>query len=267
MTATPDNTITEADLMAWMDGELDDDPARRAAVEAHLATDPDLRTLLAEYAKNDEAIVALYGPAADEPVPPRLSPIRIAATESQRTRTGWQLAAAAMVMLTLGGLAGWTVRDVAAPSHDTQLADITEAIDAHDLYVIQKAHPVEVTADQSDHLTSWLSNSLDRRLVTPDLSAAGYKLVGGRLLPSGAAPAAQIMYQNTEGSRVTLFITAHESGEPLSQRLVTKGPLAAFYWANGAIDCTIVGPLGQDEIRTLAQTVFAAFSPETYRRG
>lgn len=265
MTATRDK-ITDADLMAWLDGELAGDPARLAAIEAHLAAHPEVRSKLDDYKKNDEAITALFGPVTEEIVPHRLSPHRISSNESRRARTGWQLAAAAMVLLTLGGLMGWFARDYDVSGSDTAGSLIAEAIDAHDLFVIQKAHPVEVTAEQSEHLTNWLSNSLDRRLVMPDLSSAGYALVGGRLLPSGPVPAAQIMYQNAEGARVTLFITPHQPGEPLAQRLVAKGPLAALYWANGAIDCTIVGPLEQDEMKTLAQAVVAALSPDAYRR-
>ena len=59
---------------------------------------------------------------------------------------------------------------------------------------------MEVDAGQEAHLMQWLSKRLGRQLVTPDLSGAGLRLMGGRLLPAEDGPAAQFMYENDTGN-------------------------------------------------------------------
>ena len=65
---------------------------------------------------------------------------------------------------------------------------------------------MEVDAGQEAHLMQWLSKRLGRQLVTPDLSGAGFRLMGGRLLPAEDGPAAQFMYENGTGERLTLYL-------------------------------------------------------------
>ena len=64
-----DDTITEADLNAYVDGQLT--PERRAAVEAHLADDPGDRERVAAWQAQAATLQALYGHVADERPPAR----------------------------------------------------------------------------------------------------------------------------------------------------------------------------------------------------
>lgn len=255
--------ITDLDLMAYADGQLDD--ARRAAVEAWLAGHPEAAERVAQHERQNQAIGALFDPVIDEPVPARLDPAGIEARHSRARGHFRQLAAAAMVLIALGGIAGWFARDIVS-TPDPQSLLIAEALDAHALYSMQNRHPVEVAGTEAPHLTAWLSNSLDRRLVAPDLTVAGYTLVGGRLLPAQTGPAAQLMYEDETGRRVTLYITPRRPADAPANRFAGMDGLGALYWANDAITCTIVGPLDEAELETLAGTVFAAFSPPGYRR-
>ena len=75
------------------------------------------------------------------------------------------------------------------------------------MYSAEKVHVVEVGADQKDHLVGWLSKRVGTPLVAPDLSAEGFQLVGGRLLPAAEKPAAQFMYQDRAGTRISLYVT------------------------------------------------------------
>ena len=74
-----------------------------------------------------------------------------------------------------------------------QRADVAYAV-----YTPEQRHPVEVAASEEEHLISWLSKRLNRPLSVPSLQEYGYSLVGGRLLPGEAGPAAQFMYENPE---------------------------------------------------------------------
>ena len=117
------------------------------------------------------------------------------------------------------------------------------AINAHDVYSVDKRHPVEVTAEDSQHLVAWLSKRLDRTLIAPDLSGLDFNLIGGRLLAATNGAAAQFMFEDSTGLRVTLFITPNQSEETASLAFVSQGQTAAFHWLDRSLNFTLVGRL------------------------
>lgn len=265
MSTTPD-PITESEFLAYADGQVD--PTRRAAVETFLSENPAKAAEIAEWKRQNEAIRALYDHVAHEPVPPPLSVYSIA-RNLRRARTNiWQMAAAAAVVFTLGSGLGWSLHGSNGAVPDVTGRLIASAVQAHQLFVIQKVHPVEVAASDTPHLTAWLSNSLDRRLVMPDLKPAGLQLVGGRLLPSISGSAAQIMYETASGKRATLYITQRQPGDQGTTSFENLGDVSALYWATPSITCTIVGNFSRTEMQTIANDVFSALSPGdgSYRR-
>lgn len=253
--------ISRDSVMAYLDGQLD--APMRAEVEAYLAANPEAAAEAAALRRQADAIRTLYAPAGAEPVPARLDPHRLAAT--QKRQFGRNLARAAMIVGVLGlGIAiGWVVRPGAdAPAlYDRLIAD---AVSAHTVYVAENRHAVEVAGSDSGHLSTWLSNRLAAPLAMPDLSGQGLTFLGGRLLPAPEIPggrAAQLMYEDGAGERVTLFITPSTGvGGPPSET-VGFGTDTALYWANATFTCTIVGPQGADRLHAISQSVIAQLSP------
>jgi anti-sigma factor RsiW len=266
-----DITVTDDTLHAYVDGQLD--AARRSAVEDWLATRPDRAADAGNWQRQNAALKTMYDPVMAEPIPTRLDPHRIAARLARR-RWDWpRLAAAAVVLLFLGLGGGWVLRTATwqEPAASDRLID--GAVTAHDLYVRESRHAVEVGADDKAHLVTWLSNRLGRQIDAPDLAAQGFTLVGGRLLPplpeTGAGPAAQLMYQNQTADRLTVYITAatRPVGRPFET--YTEDGLAAYYWANDQITCTVVGDLPQKQMQTLAKGVYEQLTwrPDPPARG
>ena len=250
--------IGDTDLLSYVDGQLDEDSVR--AVERFLADNPEKAAEVEAWLEQAKSIKALYGNVTLEPIPDRLDAQRLAHRHrSARTRF-WQMAAAACLVAGLGIGAGWLVRDAAGPANGGSELLIAEAVNAHSLFVKQRRHPVEVPAAESAHLNAWLSGSLERSFSVPDLNEKGFSLVGGRLLPASTGPAAQIMYEDGGERRLTLFITARADGTPAADRFETGTEVAALYWANDAVTCTIVGAMSRAEIESLAGDVFAAFN-------
>ena len=249
--------FTRDQLMAYADGQ--GTPGERAAIEAHLAANPDAAAEIALLQRQADAIRTLFGPAGAETVPPRLKPRRLAAEIGRRRIRSWGWAAAAVVLVGLGLGAGWFARPLleARPASATLIAD---AVNAHTVYVAENRHAVEVGANDSEHLSSWLSNRLDTTLGMPDLSAEGFTLVGGRLLPgaeNAGGRAAQLMYENAAKSRVTIYVTsALPDGEPAYQFASYDGA-EAFYWANARITCTVVGTLPEEQMKAVAGAVYS----------
>ena len=94
----------------------------------------------------------------------------------------------------------------------------------------------------------------------PDLSAEGFALVGGRLLPPAVygetGPAAQLMYENAADERLTVYITAALPDRKEAYEFTSRGPHEAFYWANDRITCTVVGELPEAQMQTVARKVY-----------
>lgn len=247
--------IVDADLLAYADGRLG--PERREEVERHIAAHPETAERIAAWRQQNETLKALYDHVAAEPVPPRLDPHGIAHRRTRPFAGQLRAAAAALVLLVAGAGAGWYGRSVLVQPKTITVSLVSEATTAHALYSGEVVHPVEVGANQRDHLVTWLSKRLDRTLVAPDLSAQGFTLMGGRLLPTNTGPAAQFMYQDKTGHRVTLYIVPANGKKDSPLWSATKDGLEAIYWWHKSIDCAVVGDQPSDTLKTVAKAAYA----------
>lgn len=89
-------TVTEADWMAYVDGELD--AAEAARVEAAMRGDPQLAATVAAQQRLRERLRGAYAPVVSEPVPPRLAKA-VAAPAAARSHAPTWLAMAASLAL------------------------------------------------------------------------------------------------------------------------------------------------------------------------
>jgi anti-sigma factor RsiW len=249
--------ISDAELQAYVDRLLSDE--RRQVIEAELSANPQLASELAAWQRQNETLQALYGHVAEEPVPARLNPMAIN-SEIRSARLGaWRMAAAAVVLIAVGTGAGWFGRGVLETTPPYSMPIVTEAMAAHNLYTSEVVHPVEVKAEQEQHLSAWLSKRLERTLVIPDLRTEGLSLVGGRLLPANGVPAAQLMYEDTSGKRVTLFIVPSDEKKETSLRYLTQGNLEALIWSDNALDCALVGDVPRSRLQQIAMSAYKQF--------
>lgn len=253
--------ITRDTLMAYADGALS--PAERAEVDAYLAGNVDAAAEVALMQRQANAIRTLYGPVAAEPVPPRLSVEKLLQTQQKRRSRIWMRAAAAVVLVGLGLGSGWLLRgQMETPGIADRL--IADAVSAHTVYVLENRHAVEVDGTDSEHLSSWLSNRLQTTLAMPDLSASGLTFLGGRLLPAPNVPggrAAQLMYEDTAGARLTLYVTPSPGPDTPTYELANLGLDTALFWADAAISCTITAPYPAEKLQAIARTVFSQLNP------
>lgn len=266
------NGISREDLLAFADGKLD--AARRVEVETYISNDPEAAAEIALWQRQNEAISALFGPVASERIPSRLEPRRIAAEAARPSFLRPALAFAAVVMLTIGLGGGWLLRDLVDPTETASEALVDGAVTAHALYVKENRHAVEVAAADRQHLVTWLSNRIETQIDAPDISAEGFTLIGGRLLPTepylNSGPAAQLMYENAAAERVTVYITGPLPDAATAYEFVKVAGLDAFYWANAEITCTVVGELPEALMQTIARKVYQQLTrrPDTaYVRG
>jgi anti-sigma factor RsiW len=240
--------VTEDELHAYVDGQLPAD--RRVAVETHLAANPDEAARVAAWRAQAERIRARYGDVAAEPVPERLRLDRLAPARS------WPAiaAAAAVAAFLIGGTAGWMARGASAAAPSPLEVFAGEALAAHKLYIGEVRHPIEVTAAES-HLMPWLSRRVGTTLRAPDFSGFGLRLLGGRLLPGPASPAALFMYESSSGERFTLYC-ARSTAPQTALRYTVTGTVAAFQWVEGQYGYVVSGPADKPRLKTIAQSAY-----------
>jgi anti-sigma factor RsiW len=249
---TAPGPIDEAELHAWVDGQLPE--ARRAAVAAWLEAHPDDRRRLAEWQRQNEMIDGLWAHVAAEPVPRRLR------LESIGRRRRWLVrisaAAAVLALLLVGGTAGWLIRGADSGTGDAIALAVNDGLLAHRMFTAERRHAVEVPQADQQHLVSWLSNRLERQLHAPDLQALGLRLLGGRLLPlcGGGDPAAQLMYEDAAGNRYTLFATRGAGREQAVETLERDGMNAA-YWADPRMAYVLIGTAPRDRLQAITRAV------------
>jgi anti-sigma factor RsiW len=249
--------VNEEELQAWVDGWLD--PVRRAEVDRYLSERPEEAARLGDYRRHGEILrECLRGPDRD-PVPDRL--LLVARGAAPRRRPHWLPAAAAAVLLLAAGLGGgWGLRGILdKPGDMVSGADggdlVTQATAAYRVYSVEVRHPVEVRAEEA-HLIGWLSKRVGRPLSAPDLRDFGFRLMGGRLLPTADGAAAQFMYEDAAGRRVTSYMRADSSGKETAFRFTKQDGLAAFYWLDGGLGYALVGPLPRQEMLELARAMY-----------
>jgi anti-sigma factor RsiW len=256
----PAEHVTEAELHAYFDGELG--PESRRAVEAYLAAHPEDALRLESYRGQDMLIRRAYRTLAERPIGPRmLQSLMGHDTTGARRRWLWPAAAlaAGILLFVAGATSGWFGRTLLAPMDARAHALVADAAAAHLVYAVEVRHPVEVPASEQDHLATWLGRRLQVPLRVPDLRESGYELVGGRLLPAEAGrPAAQLMYQDVGGRRVTLYVRTTSGDQRTAFRFAREGNLSALYWEDGEVAWVLVGELPRARLLELANQVYAA---------
>ncbi len=249
-------------LSAWLDGELAA-PERaddRARVDAWLREHPEDAARVRLWAADEEALRARFGPIADEPVPQALQ--RAVWRRSGPPR--WALAASAAGLLLLGGVLGaglvWRAQPGAALAAGTAAGWVERAAYAHSVYTPEPRHAVEVKA-QEEHLSRWLTARIKLPVKLFDLREQGFELVGGRLLPDGPGKSAQLMYQDSQGVRVTVYLRKPEDGTEAAFRYERQAELGLFYWVESGLGYALVGALPKERLLALAEAIYKQHPP------
>lgn len=263
----PEKDLDDAHLHALVDGQLP--PAAADAARARL--DAHALGRVADWQRHRDGLRALHAALDPGEVPPALHQAaeRLQGQHERQARQArwgrWGgIAAGWMLAFGLGwGLHGHGSGDAGDPP----MAFVRQAAVAHAVFQPEQRHPVEVTAAQQDHLVQWLSKRLGRPLAVPLLSAQGFDLMGGRLLPGGDGARAQFMYQNAQGQRITLYVgmvdadagadrgaTPQRAAETAFQ-FHEEGAVSSFYWVDQGFGYALSGELPRAALLAVATAV------------
>ena len=246
--------VSEIDLHAYVDGRLSEE--RRREVETFLAASPQETERVRAYQEQNKTLHALFDPVLAEPIP----------SKWQNPERRWTFllkpVAAAVVWIVIGGLLGWVLRGEYGAKSAKNTDFVRQAAIAHAVYTPEVRHPVEVTAEQEEHLVRWLSKRLGGELKVPHLLDLGYELVGGRLLPGDQGPVAQFMYQDKNGQRLTLYIKTDSGAErETAFRFSQEGSVGVFYWIDRRLSYALSGEVAKDDLLRVANAVYQKLNP------
>jgi anti-sigma factor RsiW len=244
-------SVSEHELHLYVDGQLD--PARRPIIEAYLRRHPQEAARVRSYQRQNALLRDLFSELGAVPSP--------AGTAKLARRIDWRLgpprspgvpARAAWMVLGLViaaalGATGSEIYHGHAAAAELMRRFAEDAALARSLY----ADAVNPTEGGDDGALA-LKTMLDPRITVlpmPDLSQRGFILVGGRMLPSATGTEAQLLYRDKAGRPVALFVGQGNDPRPRG----AASPASLFAWLDSDISFAVVGGLGADELRGIAE--------------
>ncbi len=248
--------IGEAALHAFLDGELDDEA--RQDVEAWLSQNPEDLVRLGIWRKQKEDLKAYFNPVIKEKVPASLKQT-INQSRILSPRATWTQVAATLFMFVLGGLAGWGVTNLATPKHKQWPSFAVQAVNVHAFYTAGGRRPV-VAASGKKALLAQVNKRAARRVQLPEILAKRFKLIGGRIVPVDGKAAAQFMFQDKRGKRVTLLVGRNPKGQDSKLKVWAKGRLRCGFWYDGPVKLAFSGELEKAEVLKISKALQKRFA-------
>ena len=252
----PTRPISEDDLHAFVDEMLD--ATRRSEVQAYLDTHPEIAAQVAAFKRQRDALRAAAAPIADEPIPPHLNLRHLmdARLRSSEWRS-WRSMAAAILFLVAGGIGGWSVRGQMSelPESNGVAALAHEAAYTFSVFGTDRAHSVEFRAADKAELVNWIASRIGRMVTVPDLTAAGYVFMGGRVVATPHGAAGLLMYSNDQGQRLAVLMRPMAVGMNARMSEHSYGDLQGYAWASKGTGFSLVGVAPAELLHPIADTV------------
>ncbi len=251
--------FSEHDLHAYVDGELDAET--HLEVEKWIAANPDYRDEIEHWKKQRELLKAEFDPVLGEPISDQLVAL-LKRYMNKRTYPLWGTIAASLLLFVSGVIVGWGgyhLRSTYSTQHAIWPDLAVQAISAHVVFTQDKGRPVEIRAESQGQNLRWISKRFGRKLPTPDLSKLGWSLIGGRVLPLEDRAAAQFMYQNEAGKRLTIYIGLGEQGQSADYHFWRKGDVGCYYWFEGSVGFAVTAEIDKSELKKISELVYDHF--------
>ena len=260
--------IQEDDLHAYVDQQLSAEKIE--AVETLMRENPEVALQVQQWQQQNKAIKELMDNESFTNVPERLDIKKLSSkqsnneTKSHHTqRRPWVNTMAASVLMLISGALGWFAHGISKPAQNTA-SFVNSAISAHQVFSAEVLHPVEVSAEQKDHLVAWLSKRIDHSLKVPELQEYGFNLLGGRLLSmQKGKPAAQLMFEDNKGQRITWLISKNASYHDKAFLSKKEKNVNSFYWMDSKVAYSVTSSINREELRKLSKNIYQQINNKT----
>lgn len=251
-------SVTKEDLVRFVDGRLM--PERRMQIAAYLREHPETAQELQAHQRLNARLFERGRSIRQEPIPAALLHAVGGSVSAGTVPRPTLLRRVAVIAIAaaLGAAAGWWGRSATIePSSWQEFPG--QAAAAYRVYAPEHDRPVEIAAGHE--LLAWLSQRLGMRIGAPQLDPFGYHLIGGRLLPTPAgAPAAQLMYQDDTGRRITLYIRADlRNSRDIEFQFTRERDVNVLYWLDGPRGYALSADLNERAMLPIAKVLYDTF--------
>ncbi|AJY47070.1 anti-sigma factor family protein [Martelella endophytica] len=237
--------IREFDLLALADGLLDDDPTRKAEVEAFLRANPAAKAFVEEIREQNALLRLCCRDRQAGPVPERLRDT----VWKRRPRTGAPVLKAAVFAFTLlaAGVVGSRYDEFAAGR-----ASISNSlIEAVSSGAAAPAGMLSLAAGKVDAHDKWLWLAFP----TPDLSAEGYELISREDTTTGAPGIVRLVYRNAGGETLDVFMQPSGTMEKSRPETRSDGARTARYMTVGPMEVGVTAESGNLDAKGVMKTL------------
>jgi len=259
--------MAERDVLAadrmhdYIDGRLGD--RDRAAVAAYLVARPRAAGKVEALRRQSEILRGIGQGILDEPVPPRLrkalqghAPLTM--PRPPRRATAYLEAAAAILLLVIGGVLGWQASDEIHPRPGAEDALLADMAGAHAFYG-ERGYPVDFSPERGAELSSWIGRWFARDVPPPDLRDLGYTYRGGRLIPAAGIRIGLFQFEHPEDPELTVFFWTTAAlpqtvGDPRFAEQV-----AARFWSGHGLNLAVVSERTNPDLETAADAIFSFY--------
>jgi anti-sigma factor RsiW len=262
------NIFTDEQIQDYIDGRLNE--RDRAAVAAYLLAHPRVAAEVEAVRRQSDALRALGQEILDQPVPERLRQLlrdrptrprdapRREAPRPVRRAPAFLEAAAAILLLCVGGAVGWFAHGVARPVPglaDMLLADMGRAY----AFYAARDYPVAFPPERAEEFVTWIGRSFAREVRPPDLAAFGYSYRGGRVIPSAGASIGLFQFVRPEDAELAVFFWTNAAPPGIVRALHDRDNIAAHFWNTDGISFAVISHKANRDLETAAKAIFAFY--------
>jgi anti-sigma factor RsiW len=249
-----DCTETRRHLHPYLDQELE--RAIAAAVDEHLASCAHCKGIFATQSALRSGLRrhATYHRA------PRGLAARIRARASGERRTRWQWPALGQwlpigVAAAAAAVISWTAALQYASVPSSQIAT-EQVVSAHARSIVT-SQLIQVASSDQHTVKPWLSSKLDFSPPVPDLSPAGFPLVGGRMDYLNNRLVAALVYRSRQHV-INLFVCPDQHAKKVALEAQSKNGYNVLRWTDSGMAFWAISDVNAADLRQFADQYASA---------
>jgi anti-sigma factor RsiW len=185
--------------------------------------------------------------------PPRRDAIPLAPARQAVPRWNALIVVRRMLSILVGVVAFWVAGVFFSSDHSADFAKAATA--AYRTFADNTTRPVEIATSDRDFLNRWFAPQILHALAIPDLSGAGWILLGGRIVPGAFSPAQYLLYENPQHERIALEIEAIDAPPETNAEISQIGAVLCASWSGTGHSFALVGRVSRARLVELARLV------------
>lgn len=244
--------IREIDLMAYADGLLEGDAARKAAVEAYMAANPAEAARVQAIIQDNQAIRELYAAELSRPLPKRL--VRAVRGPARSRPHAPAAVAAGLTLALLAAGSGWLAGQHSNSAARASQGLLREMARHHVENSTQTSMGATISRTSNGALLSLPSDNVMVEIPLPDLSAQGFELADQQRIAVEGQEMVRLVYRSPD-STMNLFMRVRQDENRTRLRHMQAGNLAVHHWSSGPLAYALTVPAADSEAASITETV------------